>query len=402
MYSLINKKNTNNLVADYRFISIWLIIFATANHISDQTYLLRIISLLLGGFFSVIIILNFIKDNRLQRQPLIISLLIFCFLIFYALLIPSIYANQLIIERNIFFLIFFMFMLILTLNKNDFVTEKSFKFIAYISLIIFIVHTLVGSFDLSNGFRFNISRLDVSYLQRISYFYGFSSIISFGLFYGSKNVFLRLLLLIMTLIFMVLCLAGGGRGEVLALFASFFSIALVQKRYLQVGVGIFLSILLIIIFFEELSEIFFVIGRFERIVSDGSNVRLDLYYSSIQMLIDNPQCLIFGCGFGYYETFSEVGAGRYPHNILLDFLLSIGIVFSFIFFYFYIKTLSILRKNILFKSSQTINSIIFGLLIFTLAIAMKSRSGLSNIELFFLMIIVLYPYYIILGNKLIK
>lgn len=152
------------------------------------------------------------------------------------------------------------------------------------------------------------------------------------------------------LIIQCYCLfAGGGRGAfVLFIFVTTYYLHKLSKKHLALIICLCLILLLFIgsniqsVISESKSEYtgaFRIINFFNDTSRLHSDQRVDIYSLAFSCFLDSP---FLGNGIG--GVFYELGA--YSHNIILDFLIDVGIIgFSFILF-LGIKAIQFYRKVI--------------------------------------------------------
>lgn len=128
----------------------------------------------------------------------------------------------------------------------------------------------------------------------------------------------------------VLSLAGGARGEVIAAIVTLTVIfaqswkALLLSTLLLILLFIFVSFELEnLIFLEQLPSIWRLVYAYE---SASWGERDTLLLESLALLLDKPRCVFFGCGLGYFQEYYGYEYGRYPHNWVVEFLISYGIL----------------------------------------------------------------------------
>src|SRR5690606_22950653 len=46
------------------------------------------------------------------------------------------------------------------------------------------------------------------------------------------------------------------------------------------------------------------------------------------LLANEPQCLLIGCGIGYFQDYWNYPLGMYPHNLFLESIISFGAVLT--------------------------------------------------------------------------
>lgn len=132
-----------------------------------------------------------------------------------------------------------------------------------------------------------------------------------------------------------LCLLGGARGE--SFFAIFLVICICFWRY-RIRFLIFLAtaalgLHLAVTDWTWLNDFavfqrYSVLGREVDAASglgDGYGYREVLLRQSWGLLVDNPDCLIWGCGLGYFQKYYNYSFGMYPHNEVVELVITHGI-----------------------------------------------------------------------------
>ena len=173
-----------------------------------------------------------------------------------------------------------------------------------------------------------------SYSLGLSQFYGFGTIFaSFASIKSNSKLGVSVLLFFTFFLFGVLSVLGGGRGDtIIALGIS----SLFFLRTFPLQSIIIIALALIYILFTDLWFILldgFVF--FQRLAEfeDGLSGRGELLSQSLDLINERPHCLLLGCGFDYFQSFYGYDIGLYPHNVVAEYLITLGNLF--IIFYFY-------------------------------------------------------------------
>lgn len=207
--------------------------------------------------------------------------------------------------------------------------------------LIFIIST--GGLDLNNasGFNFQIYLQDgreVSYSQGISKFYGLAGIATTWSAARAKSSSGRKILYALSVLFVFLSFFGGGRGDFLAAVIVIILIML-SNSWRGAIAATLLAIIFLVLFFEyipRLSDDFVAARRFAVLLA-GSNfgMRDILFDESLHIITNEFECFFFGCGFAYFQDYYGYRFGLYPHNILLESVITWGmplvIVLGFLF-----------------------------------------------------------------------
>ncbi|MBL0661784.1 O-antigen ligase family protein [Aeromonas caviae] len=151
------------------------------------------------------------------------------------------------------------------------------------------------------------------------------------LFHGSGKV--RLVYLSVSLILAYTVLSLAGRTAIFTMFSmllivsffkSFKTVMYMMLFFLFIGVGV--GDLIISYFYDHVFDSYF-IYKMELLASGGgSDPRFETYKKSLGLILDNP----FGLGLNNYIKY----LGYYPHNILLEIALNVGILGVLIFIYY--------------------------------------------------------------------
>lgn len=171
----------------------------------------------------------------------------------------------------------------------------------------------------------------LTYSQGVSKFYGLGAIFVAGLFTNRElTLRCRLFLCFLLVLYLVLSLLGGGRGDfVFALIISIF-----RLRFFNNIRGYFFLLVAYVLFvvFQDISSFRFddFAVLFDRYYALGHSygMRDILLIQSFSLLFDEFSCLIFGCGINYFQFYYGYPVGMYPHNVPIEFLISFGLIIS--------------------------------------------------------------------------
>ena len=181
----------------------------------------------------------------------------------------------------------------------------------------------IPHFNIEYG-SINIGRTE-DYSLGLSFFFGLSAVASANILAETPGFFVRLMMGILTLIFIALCLLGGGRGEVIATLLV-TSVTLVSLKRLFVPIGLSFVLLFTYFFLDSINllESFVVVERFLLLFDGDLSSRDLLLRDALELLRDNPQCLLIGCGAGFFQHFYGYGVGYYPHNSVAEAIITFG------------------------------------------------------------------------------
>lgn len=195
----------------------------------------------------------------------------------------------------------------------------------------------VASDDLGRAETYNLMLTSYFMLAAIFAASGFAR---FGLNARGSIYFILLLL------FLVLSILGGGRGELVSglIIVAFVLFRERKVRWISIvtfGVIAFAGLVLAAI---SLFEDMVIVQRLYLIYEGDLSDRDILLEQVIDLLVNEPRCLIVGCGPGYFQRYYAYDFGSYPHNsiaeaiVIFGFpLLIIGLAFAAIGFEKYFK-----------------------------------------------------------------
>jgi hypothetical protein len=223
-------------------------------------------------------------------------------------------------------------------NKKDesqYITFLLFYFYLSVLLTFFL-----GGFNLENAVLYNFTYEAETLGQTSGYSLGISNI--YGLFTIAflyrflSNDANKWLYAFSGFLAAALTLIGGGRGEIIvAVVIVFFVMAYWlpfgrQKK----GPTILLLALAVIAYlgssFTISDDYSLIINRFLLILDGDLSSRDILLFQGFELLSDNVSCLMFGCGLGFFQNYFGYDLSMYPHNFILEFIISFGFC-TFIF-----------------------------------------------------------------------
>jgi len=227
-------------------------------------------------------------------------------------------------------------------RRSDF--QFAAKYFLYLSVAVVILLIATGglTFEAIPKFIFDVKTKDgetIAYSQGISKFFGISAILSMLYVKTTDRVGKVIVCWISVLIFTILSFLGGGRGDFLALITILFGIQLFNGWRGVLGLsimGFLLYFLIISIINNSLADII-AVQRFLVVLNDTNFGSRDiLFQESIDILMNEPRCLIIGCGFAFFQNYYGYDYGFYPHNILLEALIVWGapIVLTILVFFY--------------------------------------------------------------------
>jgi len=128
-----------------------------------------------------------------------------------------------------------------------------------------------------------------------------------------------------TLIMLASSIIGGGRGDVIA---SVFMVSVCLVLHYPRSVIVLAPIFLVGgMFYVGLDGILGELVIVDRLLNleHSFGLRDVLAQESINLLFSDPKCLLVGGGFGYFQDYYGYDYGKYPHNFLLESLITFGL-----------------------------------------------------------------------------
>lgn len=222
----------------------------------------------------------------------------------------------------------------------------------YVFLGLFLTWLVGGvKLDFPPRFAFDYASdnigMDVAYSQGISRFFGFGAIASVYISNQSAKNIKKIFWLLMTGLLVMLAIAGGARGDVLAT-VGVIGVYLfgVYKRYWYILLlATALVVLLGVQIWDDLAEKFIFFGRLSSIDGGDYGLRDILALDVLGLLADKPKCLAIGCGWGYFQSHYGYDFGWYPHNILLESIVVFGLPITMVLVFAILSGLRIHLKN---------------------------------------------------------
>lgn len=206
------------------------------------------------------------------------------------------------------------------------------------------------------------------YSQGVSKLFGLLSLISLHYYMmlgDNKNK--HPIYLFSSVLFFLVCLVGGARGELIALLFC-LGIYLVDLKSPLLIVFVILMTVVLSFLPENIQDQFVVLQRLLALSEDTTlGGRAALFSDAILLINVNTVCLVTGCGIQFFQDFWGYNILQYPHNYLLDLAISYGAIITSVIYFIYFRAIYVAREN----GSWTI----FGYIaLYLFMISMKSGS----------------------------
>jgi hypothetical protein len=166
-----------------------------------------------------------------------------------------------------------------------------------------------------------------NYSQGFSKFFGLASLFFFSRLLTKRSSVSNFTFFLISL---MLSLLGAGRGEI----AFLLLILLVQifHNSLRALIGIIMGAMAVT-FLPMVSSLSSgvagsaLVARLARLDS-GAADRFHILTDAMNLFTQSPQCMLTGCGFNYYQAANGFAFGRYPHNSVLEMIVTFGLPIS--------------------------------------------------------------------------
>ena len=203
----------------------------------------------------------------------------------------------------------------------------------------FILTVWVGGIDLSFPPRFlfeyssDINGSQIVYSQGISKFFGYGAIACVFLLINSDLKITKFLSALMMIIFSLLSLLGGGRGESLAALGVIMIYIFMQSpgKFIFFIAAVLSSTLMLSVDWSWMDD--FLIFQRLSAINDGNFGSRDLLINdAFNLLLNEPRCIVYGCGLGFFQSYYSYEYGMYPHNFMVESFIVFGIPLATLFF----------------------------------------------------------------------
>lgn len=326
----------------FAFCLFFMIVTINNTVVTIQSYeIIMLIRIVLTVLLSASFIIILYKGSYY-----ISSFFIWLFLLLYYLLLTYVFS----FEPDLTYVLDFIIVIagVFVLLQNFMLAGFDERKFTYFILFYFILTVIL--IIATNGFlsyvppKFSFSYgstligREEDYSLGLTSFFGITAIV---FIYGFVNKYkYSKLLLLLSLLSIILSFASGARGEfviTLVMILSIFFIYNFNYKILFIIptiiiVTLFTSLLPEGYFLQKVdSESFVIIDRMMILLSGDFSSRDSLLKEGFDLLVDKPICLFLGCGIGYFQEYYGYSKSLYPHNFLMEFIISYGFIIFFTF-----------------------------------------------------------------------
>ncbi|MCW8889749.1 MAG: hypothetical protein OQL20_03730, partial [Sedimenticola sp.] len=227
------------------------------------------------------------------------------------------------------------------------------KGFVYYSLIVVGFTVVIGGLHFNPLPVFNLEYgsdqigREEDYSLGLSYFFGLSAIAAVLLMTSELRLRNRFLYGIFCLAFIFLCVLGGGRGEIIATLVVVLLVVLSRLRFITGAALIVIFVIFgAIVFSLEGVETFSFYKRFSLLLDGNLSTRDTLLIDVFMLLQDYPDCLIWGCGLGYFQHYYGYNVGLYPHNSIAEAVIVFGLPVTIVTAALYARGIIVYRNRV--------------------------------------------------------
>lgn len=205
-------------------------------------------------------------------------------------------------------------------------------FIRY-TLLYFVTTVILGGFHFSipPGFVFEVYSevigTEAFYNLQLTFFFGVASVLATIQVTRERSKLGALVYLSLLLLFLCLTILAGGRGELIATFAIVILIFIVRRPLLFLGTALMsaLGLYSLIGSWASFLDSLVTFQRFTDLFEGNLSQRDVIFQQSIDLIVNEPWCLISGGGAGFFQHYYGYEFGMYPHNSVIEATIIFGL-----------------------------------------------------------------------------
>lgn len=231
---------------------------------------------------------------------------------------------------------------LILMGQRDIVIRRpeALALLGYV-LIFLLLTVLLGGLVLDMPPRFQFELLsarhgsEVLYGQGVTKFFGIGAIIAVYLLDSTERPMGKLAMAGLALTFLGLSFLGGARGDSLGIVITLILIYLRRSPFMILISFIILATLvyyLIDYFAQNYGVVLF--ARVMNLLDGNIGIRSWLYSVSLDMIYDDLHCTLIGCGFNYFQHSLALEENMYPHNFILESIITWGAPISIFYLSF--------------------------------------------------------------------
>lgn len=391
----------NKIEWSHSFSAVCFFIIATISNLvtTELSYFLILIIRSLAAFLlvlsvSYLVAKRGVNNRQLGGSVVLVALTTYAYLL--SLLNRSEISGAEIIARNT--ALIWMGVYIVFFSKTPASRNRLPEAFAIYCLCALIFTWLIGGVGFDGIPRFNfeygaslIGR-DEDYSLGISFFFGLGSISAALAITEKTSLAQKSFYFLLTTVFFLICLLGGGRGEAASATLVLLIILLTRKksRILICCLATAILFAIWVLAPNDTLDALPALQRFKALIEGDLSSRDSLIFEAINLLSRNPGCLLFGCGFNFFETYYSYQSGMHPHNSFMEFAITFGLPLAFLAYSVFI--FGLFRYYKLVKKVD----LLLAVSLFVALVSLKSQSLHEN---WLFTTSVFYFFWIAIGGK---
>ncbi len=384
---MINAKPVHGFQHRFALMVIFLLIpgFYITPEIGDQFRLIRFIAL---GILLLSIGLSVL--SALQKDAIKITvtfqLLVHLFLLTYGMLGSVVFGSFIFFETQkliAFLLISLIFSYVLAQLQADFKARQFANLVSsswlldvfFIAGLSYVFFSGELTFSPLPVFNFISKEEVINYSQNTTALLGLGA--AYFLYQAAYNkVILRCLYLFLAISFLFLSVFGGARGDFAVSIVVFILILfrLYPMRFQLLFGIVSVATIICFLFAIDMNDVL-LYQRFQKMFDSDLGVRGMLLSQTADLLANGRICLISGCGFNFFQFYYGYEFGMYPHNIIVELLVTYGVFIALPI----VVLLSVGIWRAFWSDAGT--SFVFYFCIFYIGIGLKSGTLVSIIDI---------------------
>lgn len=295
---------------------------------------LRSMIVFLVVIFGLLNVFLIVRRNKIKK--ITIGVLIFATIYyFYGMLLSVLNGGFLYFSSNpklfLHVLISFLFCFAIgSITNNNILDGFLRKSIILYTMFIFALNLYCGGLiiDVPPYFIYQYGDKPTYYSQGLTMLFMIAAISSMTIIIQSNSDYIkRVIGLFLTIFFIFLSFLNASRGELIIGITLILIILLFRKpKYLIIITSIILGIFIFVnINIPNINEKFLLLRRINVLFSGDFSMRDILASQALTLIYENPLRLLFGGGFNYFQKYYGYEYGLYPHNLLLELIITFGL-----------------------------------------------------------------------------
>jgi hypothetical protein len=309
----------------------------------DAIYLIRLIAAVIVSIATAFVVVRL----RFSRS-VVISVVLYLFVFLYAVAVASITGGlQIIVQSLAIDFIVALCGIVLfgtQLHESTRILPNEFlRLFTLYAIGAFLLTFAFGGFvfELPPRFVFDVfsdelGREENYSLMMTSFFMLAAIFASIGVVRSGLNIH-GTIYFVLLLLFLLLSVLGGGRGELAAGLLIIAFVFFRERKVRLISIAAFgaLAVVGLVLNSMNVFENVVAVQRFYLLFEGDLSSRDSLFGQVLDLLANRPSCIVFGCGPGFFQRYHGFDFGLYPHNSIAEAtviyglpLLMVGLAFA--------------------------------------------------------------------------